>query len=92
MKELKTLEYIKARLSIPEDLLNDDFFETKYYGHDLTPTCETKIVGTPIYCQQVKEEIVHIIQFFELDFIPYSIGDAGIIRINDKCEVYYDCF
>ena len=91
IKELKTIKYIKERLSIPEDSL-DDYFDKKYYDHCLTPTAETKVGGTPIYCQYVSKEIPHVIQLVKCEFIPYTIGDAGIIHIDDKCEVYYDCF
>ena len=92
IKELKTIRYIKERLSIPEDSLIDDFFHKKYYDHRLTPTAETKVGGTPIYCQYVPKEMPHLIQLVECKFIPYTIGDAGIIHIDQECKVYYDCY
>ena len=94
LKELKAISFIKKRLSIlddEDDYSNNELFENLYYDHSLVPTFETKVGGTPVYCQYVKTEMQHIIQLVESEFIPYSIGDSGIIHINENCEVYYDC-
>lgn len=89
IKELISFDKLREKFKFSKDI--ESILCDKYLDHELTPSHNIKVGGTPMSCQGGNYDDMNLLQLSPDYFLNFEWGDAGIAHVSTNLDLEWDC-